>query len=69
MNVIDTVTESIRSEQWILKIIDSCTDDFHFESVDKLIELYNEKFKLQRIADGLKFRRETKWNEIHHILK
>jgi hypothetical protein len=30
---------------WIVKIIDSCTDDFHFEGVDRIIELFNDRFK------------------------
>lgn len=55
--------------QWISTIIDSCTDDFHFEAVDKLIELYYEKDKTPEPNDQLKLKRAKKWNEIHAILK
>jgi hypothetical protein len=53
---------------WILKIIDTCSNDFHFEAVDKLIELFNEKEKDESLTDDLKLARIQKWNEIHTIL-
>ena len=53
---------------WLLKIIETCNNDFHFEAVDKLIELFFEKEKDQLLTDDLKLARIQKWNEIHHIL-
>lgn len=53
---------------WIIDIIQSCTDDFHFEAVDKLIELYFEKTKDADLDNQLKLKRAEKWNEIHSIV-
>jgi len=53
---------------WILKIIDSCRDDFHFEGVDRIIELFNDKFKDENLNFELKMKRTDKWNEIHTII-
>lgn len=54
---------------WICTIIKSCTDEFHFEAVDKLIELFLEKTKDKELAEQLKLQRAIKWNEIHGIVK
>lgn len=54
---------------WISKIIDSCTDDFQFEAVDKLIELYFERFKNKEEQLELSLLRAKKWNEIHLIIE
>lgn len=53
---------------WIVKIIDSCRDDFHFEGVDRIIELFNDKFKDENLHLELKMKRTDKWNEIHTII-
>ena len=53
---------------WLLKIIETCNNDFHFEAVDKLIELFYEKEKDESLTDSLKLARLDKLNEIHHIL-
>ena len=53
---------------WIVKIIDSCRDDFHFEGVDRVIELFNDKFKDDNLHFELKMKRTDKWNEIHTII-
>lgn len=53
---------------WLLKIIETCNNDFHFEAVDKLIELFYEKEKDESLTDSLKLARADKWKEIHHIL-
>lgn len=53
---------------WIVNIIDSCRDDFHFEAVDKLIELFLEKEKNEELYLNLKALRISKWNDIHLIL-
>lgn len=54
---------------WLATIIDSCTDDFHFEGVDKLIDLFSEKVKDNELTETLKGLRAKKWNDIHGIVK
>jgi hypothetical protein len=56
-------------KDWILKIIDSCTDDFQFEAVDKLIDLYYEKYKNEEDFLELSLARANKWNDIHLIIE
>jgi hypothetical protein len=55
--------------EWVAKIIDTCTNDFHFAAIDKLIELFYEVEKNESQKDELTFLREQKWNKIHGILK
>lgn len=55
--------------EWIVKIIDTCNHDFHFEAVDNLINLYYERVKDERKKVDLEFLRQDKWNQIHFILK
>lgn len=54
--------------QWISKIIKSCSDDFHFEGVDKLIELFYIKEKDEELTEMLKQERADKWNHLHAIV-
>jgi hypothetical protein len=54
---------------WIQTIIESCTDDFHFEAVDRLIDLYREQIKDEDSAVELEMSRANKWNKIHGIVK
>lgn len=53
---------------WVAKIIDTCCHDFHFECIDKLIELYYEREKDEAKRDELELMKVRKWNEIHVIL-
>lgn len=53
---------------WIKKIIETCNNDFHFESVDRLIELFYEKYLDGEMRSELNIVRQNKWNEIHNIL-
>ena len=53
---------------WIENIIKSCTNDFHFAGVDKLIDLFNEHEKSPELTDKLKHERALKWNEIHVVI-
>ena len=54
---------------WVLVIIDSCTDTFHFDAVDKLIELFAEKFTDEEdLQIMLQQIRQKHWNTIHYIL-
>ena len=53
---------------WVAKIISTCTHDFHFEAVDKLIDLYYEREKDEAKQTELKMLKKIKWDEIHNIL-
>jgi hypothetical protein len=54
---------------WIATIINSCTDDFHFEAVDKLIEIFHNKFTNEELTNELNTLRAIKWNDIHGIIE
>lgn len=54
---------------WIMAIIDSCNNDFHFTCVDRLIELYKQQHKdAEEMAVMLETQRAVHWNNVHHIL-
>ena len=53
---------------WISSIIESCTDTFHFESVDNLIELYKQKTNNEELYTELKLKAQVKFKEVHLIL-
>jgi len=53
---------------WIVRIIDTCNSDFHFEAVDRLIDLFYEKYQDEKIKIKLEHLRVIKWKEIHTIL-
>lgn len=53
---------------WIIQIIDSCNNDFHFDAVDRLIELFYEREKNEDLKIELMLLKQKKWNEIHNIL-
>lgn len=53
---------------WIVKIIETCNNDFHFEGIDKLIDLFYDKYKNDKLTDELKLARIRMWNKIHDIL-
>jgi hypothetical protein len=54
--------------QWIANIIQTCTNDFHFDSVDRLIDLYHQREKDEDKQVELKLLRKAKWDEIHNVL-
>lgn len=55
---------------WLVSIIDSCNNDFHFEGVDALIALFKLRFKEDTdLHILLETQRATHWNTIHGILK
>jgi hypothetical protein len=54
--------------EWVAKIIETSTNDFHFTAVDRLIELFYEIEKDEALTHELRVLRNNKWNEIHHIL-
>jgi hypothetical protein len=56
-------------KEWIIKIIESCKDDFQFEAVDRLISLHHERFKNEEEFLELSHKRAEKWNLIHGIIE
>ena len=52
---------------WIKKVIETCSNDFHFLAVDKLIDLFNYKYKDDNLTKDLKEIRQEQWDEIHVI--
>lgn len=60
--------ENVSVYEWIKKIIDTCNNNFHFEAVDKLIELYFDRFGDEQKKSELEILRSNKWNEIHLTL-
>jgi predicted HTH domain antitoxin len=61
--------ESIDRFQWISKIIESSTNQFHLEGAKRLIELLFELDKDEKQGDDLELLRIQKWNDIHRILQ
>lgn len=53
---------------WMCRIIDTCYHDFHFEAIDRLIDLYFEREKDEQKRTELLMRKKKKWDEIHFIL-
>lgn len=54
---------------WLKKVIDSCTHDFHFDSCDNLLNLFEQQCCTPSLATELWEMRHKKWNKIHVILK
>lgn len=55
--------------KWLICIIDTVNNDYHFEGVDNLIELFAKRFPgNENLIICLKQARQDKWNDIHHIL-
>lgn len=63
------MTELQQHYNWIMGIIDSCRHDFHFEGVDRLIELFNARHQHDALHTSLLQLRAARWNSIHSILK
>lgn len=53
---------------WVQKLIDSCTNDFQFDGIDNIIELYHAKHKNTSLYMCLLEQRTAHWNTIHSIL-
>jgi hypothetical protein len=49
----ETIKEN--SYEWILKVINSSVNPFHFDSCYKIIELYRNKWEEHTSADELEF--------------
>ena len=63
---------AVNDYKWILNIIKSCNNDFHFEGVDKLIELFATRHgnvsKFDSLLYDLLYNRKNQWDHIHTIL-
>lgn len=57
-----------KSFTWIMNIIESCTNDFHFSCADILISLFKLKYANDELTVELLKLRNEKWNTIHAIL-
>lgn len=54
--------------QWVLNIILSCTEEFHFSAVDSLIQLFNTKYNDKDLYMELLLQREIRYNQINGII-
>jgi hypothetical protein len=61
--------DSIDRFQWISKIIESSTNQFHLEGAKRLIELLYDLEQDEKQRDELEILRIQKWNDIHRILQ
>lgn len=53
---------------WLQNIIDSANNDFHFDCVDKLVDLFHSKHNNAPLTTCLQEQRAIHWNNIHSIL-
>jgi hypothetical protein len=61
--------DSIDRFEWIKKIIESSTNQFHLEGAKRLIELLYDLEQDEKQRDELELLRIQKWNDIHSILQ
>ena len=54
--------------EWLIGVINSCHHDFHLECVDRLIELFFEKYKDESHRENLVNKRHERWANIHAII-
>jgi hypothetical protein len=57
--------EKIECFGWIRKIISTCSSEFHFIAVDKIISLFYEKYLDGQLRTDLSKMRDRKWDEIY----
>ena len=53
---------------WIVRIIETCTNQFHFDCVDKLIELYFQKTNNEVNKLELQFLRWMRYKDTQNTL-
>jgi hypothetical protein len=65
----DKDSRADKAFDWIVKIIDTCNNQFHFDGVDNLINLFSTIHPEQkdRVLQ-LQIMRQDKWNSVHNIL-
>jgi hypothetical protein len=61
--------DSIDRFEWIKKIIESSTNQFHLEGAKRLIEFLYDLEQDEKQRDELELLRIQKWNDIHSILQ
>lgn len=54
--------------EWVARIIATSNNSFHFDAVDKLIDLYYERERDEAKHTELKLLKKHRWDEIHNIL-
>jgi hypothetical protein len=57
--------EKIEVYCWIRKIISTCSSEFHFIAIDKIIALFYEKYLDGELRTELSKMRDNKWDEIY----
>jgi hypothetical protein len=58
--------EQQQTYNWIMSIIDSCNNTFHFEAVNRIIDLYMHKYKdMPQTTHLLLLHRATHFNNVH----
>lgn len=65
---IESKTKVDIAYEWICRIIETCNNQFHFDGIDRLIELFGENFKDENKVVLLKNIRNQKFAEVHNIL-
>lgn len=53
---------------WVARIIVTSNNSFHFDAVDKLIDLYYERERDEAKHIELKLLKKVRWEEVHNIL-
>lgn len=61
-------TKKEESFIWISKVIETCTNSFHFQAIDNLIDLHFHIYADEEIKTELQLLKVRKWNEIHVTL-
>ena len=60
--------EANKDFDFVKKVIDCCENDFHFDCVVNLIELYRIKSGNEEKTLELKLISKDKWNQLHAIV-
>lgn len=62
------MTQAQQDYSWVQSIINSCNNDFHFDTVDAMITLFLAKHNDTNLADLLQTQRQNHWIKIHGII-
>ncbi len=56
--------------EWVLQIVESCHEPFHFTGADTLIDLFQKsEYTSPERVDKLRAARAKRWNFLHGILQ
>ncbi len=56
--------------EWVLHIVESCNEPFHFTGADILIDLFQKsEYSSPERVDKLRTARAKRWNFLHGILQ